>query len=153
MCACVLSHFSRVQLFAVSWTPGSSVHGILQEDWSQLPVPSPRHHPNPGMETASHFSCLAGGLFTTEPLEKPEWNKDVVLNEWINVLFRVSCSLLSPSLNPRVGPEICPAASAASTQGCMSGGGSCIQIRTPFLPAPSLSFSYCHKGASQVAQW
>ena len=34
--------------------PGSSVHGILQEEyWSRLPFPSPGHLPNPGVEPGS----------------------------------------------------------------------------------------------------
>jgi len=46
--------------------PGSSVKGILrQEYWSELPCPSPRDLPNPGMELAS--PALAGRLFTIEP--------------------------------------------------------------------------------------
>ena len=42
MCTCVLSPFSRVQLFATLWTgpPGSSLHGILQVrilEWVAMP--------------------------------------------------------------------------------------------------------------------
>ena len=33
--------------------PGSSVHGILQEYWSELPFPSPGDLPDPGIEPAS----------------------------------------------------------------------------------------------------
>ena len=34
--------------------PGSSVHGILQqEDWSGVPFPSPGDLPNPGIEPKS----------------------------------------------------------------------------------------------------
>ena len=73
-CACVLSHFSHVQLFA---TPkecnpsGSSVHGDppRQEYWSGLPCPPPGDLPNPGIKT--HVSCIAGRFFTTEPPGKP----------------------------------------------------------------------------------
>ena len=42
--------------------PDSSVRGILQESWSGLPCPSPRHLSNPGIEPASLTSpILAGG--------------------------------------------------------------------------------------------
>ena len=37
---CVLSHFSRIRLFATPWTVGSSVHGILQArilEWVAMP--------------------------------------------------------------------------------------------------------------------
>ena len=45
--------------------PGSSVHGILQqEDWCGLPFPPPRDLPDPGTEPTS--TALAGGFFTTE---------------------------------------------------------------------------------------
>ena len=44
-CACVLSHFSPVQLFATLWTIAHkaplSMRFIRQEDWSGLPCPSP----------------------------------------------------------------------------------------------------------------
>ena len=46
--------------------PGSSVHGILQEEsWSGLPFPSPGDLPNPEIEPAS--PALADGFFTAEP--------------------------------------------------------------------------------------
>ena len=45
---------------------GSSVHGILQQEWSGLPCPSPGELPDPGPEPASASSlALTGGLFTT----------------------------------------------------------------------------------------
>ena len=34
--------------------PGSSVHGILQQELLELPFPSPGDLPNPGIEPASH---------------------------------------------------------------------------------------------------
>ena len=39
-----------------------------QEYWSELPFPSPRDHPDPGIEPVS--PALAGGFFVTEPPEK-----------------------------------------------------------------------------------
>ena len=47
--------------------PGSSVHGILQEQyWSGLPFPSPGELPDPGIEPTSLTSlALAGGFFIT----------------------------------------------------------------------------------------
>ena len=46
--------------------PGSSVHGILQEEyWSGLPFPPPGDLSNPGMEPLSLLSpALTGRLFT-----------------------------------------------------------------------------------------
>ena len=50
--------------------PGSSVHGISQEEyWSGLPFPSPVDLPDPGVK---HMSlALSGGFFTTESPGKP----------------------------------------------------------------------------------
>jgi len=47
--------------------PGSSVHGILRQDyWSGLPFPSPGDLSNPGIKPASSVSpALAGRFFTT----------------------------------------------------------------------------------------
>ena len=47
--------------------PGSSVHGVLrQEYWSGLPCPPSGDLPNPGVEFKSLTSAaLAGGFFTT----------------------------------------------------------------------------------------
>ena len=53
--------------------PGSSVHGILQArrlDW--VAMPSPRRSSWPRDQThISCISCIAGGLFTIEPLDQP----------------------------------------------------------------------------------
>ena len=44
--------------------PGSSAHGILQQEyWSGLPCPPPGDLPDPGVEPTS--LTLAGGIFTT----------------------------------------------------------------------------------------
>ena len=67
--ACVLSRFSRVQLFATLWTVARqaplSVGFSRQEHWRELPFPPPRDLPNPGMEPLSLMSpALAGRFFT-----------------------------------------------------------------------------------------
>ena len=48
-----------------------------QEYWSGLPFPFPGDHPDPGINSASlaGVSCIAGGFFTAEPLEKPQWTQ------------------------------------------------------------------------------
>ena len=68
--ACVLSHFSRVQLFATLWTIAPqaplSMGFSRQEYWSGLPFPLPGDLPDPGIELVSLMSpALAGGFFTT----------------------------------------------------------------------------------------
>ena len=55
--ACMLSHFSCVQLFATLWTIASQVSLSMgfsrQEYWRGLPCPPPRNLPHPGIEPAS----------------------------------------------------------------------------------------------------
>ena len=70
-CACVLSHFSCVQLFV---TPGTvacqaplSMGFSRQEYWSRLPFPPPGDLPDPGIEAgALMFPALATRFFTWE---------------------------------------------------------------------------------------
>ena len=64
----MLSHFSRVQLFATLWTVAHqtplSMRFSRQDYWSRLPCPPPGDLPAPGVEPTSLTSpALAGGLF------------------------------------------------------------------------------------------
>ena len=63
-CACVLSHFSCVWLFATPWTVAHqaplSMGFSRQEYWSGLPCSPPGDHPNPGMESKSHYATCVG---------------------------------------------------------------------------------------------
>ena len=56
-CACVLSHSSRVRLFATLWTVARqgplSMGFSRQEYWSKLPSPPPGDLPDPGLELGS----------------------------------------------------------------------------------------------------
>ena len=54
---CVLSHFSRVQLFVTLWTVamGLSMGFSRQEYWSGLPCPPPGDLPDPGIEPGSLY--------------------------------------------------------------------------------------------------
>ena len=68
--ACVLSCFSRVQLFATPWTVAHqaplSMGFSRQEYWSGLPFPFPGDLPDPGIEPTSLMSpALVGRFFTT----------------------------------------------------------------------------------------
>ena len=67
----VVSSLSRVRLFAAPWTIAhqvpSSMGFFRQEHWTGLPFPSPGDLSS----HATHVSCFAGRLFTTEPPEKP----------------------------------------------------------------------------------
>ena len=67
---CMLSRFSRVQLFATPWTAAHqaplSMGFSRQEYWSGLPCPPPGGLPDPGIESSSLMSpALARGFFTT----------------------------------------------------------------------------------------
>ena len=86
----MLSHFSRVQLFAALWTTDCqaplSMGFSRQEYWSGLPCPPPGILPDPGIEPASLMSpALAGMFFTTSTV----WEAP----------FYIQCCV---SINPKV---------------------------------------------------
>ena len=57
-----VSYFSHVCLFASPHQISLSMGLSRQECWSELPFPSPRDLPNPGIEP--RVSCIAGRFFT-----------------------------------------------------------------------------------------
>ena len=70
MYACVLSHFNRVQLFAIPWIAPCQAPLCMgfsrQEYWSGLPCPPLGDLPDPGIKPESlMFLALAGTFFTT----------------------------------------------------------------------------------------
>ena len=72
-CACMLCHFSYIQLFATLWTVACqaflSMRFSRQGYWSGLPCPPPVYHPNPAIEPVPPVSpALAGGFFTTSTI-------------------------------------------------------------------------------------
>ena len=73
-CACMLSCFSCVQLFATLWTVAlqapQSMGFSRQEYWSGLPRPPPGDLPDPGVKPTSP-ALQAGFFFTAEPLGQP----------------------------------------------------------------------------------
>ena len=68
-----MKSLSGVRLFAIPWTVACkaplSMRFSRQENWSELPLPSPGDLPDPGIKPES--PPLAGGFFTTELPEKP----------------------------------------------------------------------------------
>ena len=80
VCVCLLSHFSRVQLFATLWTIACPVSLSLgfsrQEDWSGLPSPPPRDLPDPGIEPGSP-ALWADALLSEPPRNQPGEFKSV----------------------------------------------------------------------------
>ena len=70
VCACLLSHVSRVRFFTTPWTVSHqlplSMGFSRQEYWNGLPFPLPEDLSDPGIEPTSLASpALAGGFFTT----------------------------------------------------------------------------------------
>ena len=82
LCVCVRAHTcAQSCLTVIPWTVALQAPLFMkfsrQEYWNGLPFPTPRDLPDPGIEPASLVSpALAGGFFTTAPLEKtgiPRW--------------------------------------------------------------------------------
>ena len=92
LCACALSRFSHVWLFATSCMdrslPGSSVHGVLQARiWSGLSCPPLGDLPNPGIEPA-----LTGGFFTTNAT----WETPVKILRLFKCLWQQKTIIICP---------------------------------------------------------
>ena len=68
--ACMLSHFSRVRIFATLWIVAHQAPlsmGVSRQEYcSGLQCPPPGDLPDPGIKPMSLMSpALAGGFFTT----------------------------------------------------------------------------------------
>ena len=90
----MISHFSRVQLFATPWTVARqsplSIEFSKQEYWSGSPCPPPGDLPNLGIELESPVSLeLAGEFFATEPLGVSLKRFTVTLKEMLWVFVTV----------------------------------------------------------------
>ena len=73
---CILSRFSRVQLFVTPWTVVHQAPLSMgfpgQEYWSGLPFPPPEDLPDSRIGQVSPAApALAGGFFTSVPPGKP----------------------------------------------------------------------------------
>ena len=79
----VLSHFSRVSLFATPWTVALqaplSTGFSRQEYWSGLPCSPPGDLPDPGIEPTSLMSALAGEFLGSPTWEPFIWNDQFLL--------------------------------------------------------------------------
>ena len=78
VCACTLSHVSRVWLFATQWTAARqaplSIEFPRQEYWSGLLCAPFRGSSNPGIEPSFLISpALAGRFFTTSATQEAPW--------------------------------------------------------------------------------
>ena len=66
--ACMLSHFSSVQLFVTPWTAAHQAPLSKDSPWRNTKVsiiPPPGYLPDPAIKPASMY--IAGGFFTAEP--------------------------------------------------------------------------------------
>ena len=97
---CMLSHFSRVWLFATLWTVAYQTPRSMgfprQEYWSGLPYSPPGDLLHPRIEPESSATpALAGGLLTAEPPGKPlnvsYWLYFLV---WVQVILHLLCAFL-----------------------------------------------------------
>ena len=103
LCACLLSHFRCVQLFATPWTVVRqaflSTGSSRQEYRCGLPCPPPGDPPNPGIKPTFLTSpALAGGFFTNSTIWEsailPIQNKKFFKKYYLKIAFkRPVCSL------------------------------------------------------------
>ena len=88
-CACVLSHFSRVQLFATPWIVAHqaprSMGFCRQEYWSGLPCPPPGDLPDPEIK----LMCLAPPALQADSL--PPGHQGCAKYTVTKNKFRVGC--------------------------------------------------------------
>ena len=85
--------------------PGSSVHGILQQEyWSGLPFPSPGDLPDPGIEPRS--PALQADALTSEPPGKffALGSLKMWLSSWISLFNQVKVKWKSPVMSDTLWP-------------------------------------------------
>ena len=149
----MLSHFSRVWLFATPWTVAHqsplSMGFSRQGYWSGLLCTTPRDLPDQGIEPASlMFPALAGRFFTT----RATWEAQIQ--------YQFSCSVVSdslqshesqharppcPSPTPRVYSNSCP-----SSQWCHPAVTSSV---VPFSSCPQSLPAWGSFPMSQLFSW
>ena len=130
--ACLLSHFSHIQLFETLWNVAHqallSVGFSRQEYWSGLPCPAPGYIPDPGVEPASlMLPALQADSLPTEPWGKPMhaytciYMQTQSLQSSLTFYDSMDCSLPDCSLCPWNSPVKntgvgCPALLQGSSQ-------------------------------------
>ena len=150
----MLSHLSRVQLFATLWTVACqaplSVGFSRQEYWSGLPCPPPGYLPNTGIEPESLTSpALAGRIFTTSTTWEshvcPFWFLKIhtPFHHLQGLTTSGSAYLFQVLLRTNVSPY--PARLALP-------GSRSLSLLPPSPPTISTSFYYLDLGLSSYAQ-
>ena len=84
VCACMLSHFRCVWLYATLWTVAGqaplSMGFSMQGYWSGLPFPTPGDLPHPGVKPVSPvFPALQADSLPAEPWGKLSFNRKLIL--------------------------------------------------------------------------
>ena len=129
-------------------TPGSSVHGNLQQEYSsELPFPPPGDLPRPGMKPTSLVSsALASGSFTTSATwglqDEVKWSESrSVLSDslWPHGLHRPRNS---PGQNTRVG-------SLSLLQGIIPPQG----LNPGLLHYRRILYQLTHRGSPRILEW
>ena len=98
--ACVFSQ-SRVRHFGIPWPVASQAALSMglprQEDWSELPFPSPGDLPDPGIKLVFLMSLALAGRFTTEPPGKP--SSTTYYNYFLSKTFSWSFNIKLSKIN------------------------------------------------------
>ena len=133
--ACVLSCFSRVQLFSTIWTAVRqaplSVGFSRQEYWSGLACSPPENLPDPGIKPRSPASpALAAGFFITSTT----WEA------LIHIQFNSVQSLAAAAKSLQSCPTLCDSIDSSPPGSPIPG---ILQART--LEWVAVSFSYARK--------
>ena len=141
----MLSHFSRVWLFANLWTVARqallSMGFSTQEPWSGLPCPPPGDLPDPGIKSVSLlFPAMAAGSLPVVPLGK---NECKLLNSvWLFATRGLYNPWNSPGQNTGVG-------SHSLLQGIFPTQG----MNPGFLHCRQILYSWATREAIEYLRW
>ena len=102
----MLSHFSRVQLFATLWTVAyqapQSMEFFRQEYWSELPFPSPGDLLDPGIEPRS--PALQADALPSEPPGKPSSSPRAA--DLSKILLQTCRIMIEPQCKSKHSPTV-----------------------------------------------
>ena len=97
-CACLLSHFSHIQLYVAVWTVVYQVPLSMgfsrREYWSGLPFPPQGIFPTQGSNPRLLQLLHAGRVFTAEPPGKLGFHRSMIFNPHNNLCDRKCVSAL-----------------------------------------------------------
>ena len=134
VCACVLSRFSCVRLFATLWTVARqaplSIGFSRQEYWSRLPCSPPGDLPHPG--SSSCLLCLLHWQACSLP-QVPATRIQMLLN-----MYFMSCSSLTDTPSPLI--------TFMWFYFCKKGCGGCIHhLQSSSQPSSIWTWTWCQR--------